>query len=299
MRYDVFLFAGQSNMFGADAVIDGTDKTLDLVEKGIQTAADAAAKFALGSPFTYGPGDIRGHQGTSFGVNNVAGVPIMVHGPEVGFNRSLYAVGYASTFIIKYGANFSALESGKSPWVPGGSLWTAWQAYVDAQLAAITAAGNTYRILGFCWCQGIDDALRARTQADYMVDLRTIISAMRTKFGGLPWVMARSIDSQIAGSAAMAPIRQGQVAVAADSGNGWTDLDDLTPYVNTHHMSAANQLINGQRMADMYRALAPAVVTPTAAWITNMMQATGLVTVPLYAKIDSSTLAQVTNITTR
>jgi hypothetical protein len=286
MRYDVWIFAGQSNMFGADAVIDGTDKTLDLVEKGIQTAADAAAKFALGSPFTYGPGDIRGHQGTSFGVNNVGGVPIMVHGPEVGFNRTLYAQGYASTFIIKYGANFTALESGKSPWVPGGSIWTAWQSFVDAQLAAITAAGNTYRIMGFCWCQGIDDALRSRTQADYMVDLRTIISAMRTKFGGMPWVMARSIDSQIAGSAAMAPIRQGQVAVAADSGNGWTDLDDLTPYVNTHHMSSASQLTNGQRMAAKYIALLPAQAPPSAGGSNTSRKVSGtLTTTPLYRKV--------------
>jgi hypothetical protein len=254
MQYDVFIFAGQSNMHGSDAIIDSTDKTLDLVEKGIQQAPDAAARFVLaGGLFSYGPGDIRGHAGTSLGASTVAGVPIMVHGPEVGFNRLLNR---PSTFIMKYTTNFSALESGLSPWAPGKSVWNAWQTFLDTQLAAITSGGNAYRVVGICWHQGIDDGVLARSQAAYELDLRNIIQALRAKFGaGLPFILARSVNSQIAGSANMVPIRAGQLAVAKDARNDWVDVDDLTPYVNTHHMTAANQIIHGNRMAQKFIAM--------------------------------------------
>jgi hypothetical protein len=286
MHYDVFILGGQSNMFGADAVIDGTDKTLDLDEAGLQTAADQAALFRLGGPtYTYAWGEIIGHQGTSFGVDNVATVPIQVHGPEVGLNRTLYAAGATPLAITKYANNFSALESGRSPWVSPGSLWTAWQAEVDDALADLVALGHTYTIVCFCWAQGIDDGLLARSQVDYEADLRQIITDLRAKFGAsIPFILSRSVNSPIVGSTDMAPIRAGQVAVAADANNGLVDLDDLTPYVNSHHLSAANQILHGNHFAAQYLALAPVDVDFTV----KVKVSGALVAAPLYAKVGGS-----------
>lgn len=264
MNYLVHIMAGQSNMHGADAVINVSTKTLSLAANGTQTAADLAALFKLGgAAYTTPLAAINGHQGTSLGVDNVAGAPIMVHGPEVGLNRTLYASSSANRVYLKYTDNFSALESGKSPWAPSGTRWTAWQAFVDAQLAAITAAGNTYTIVGFFWAQGIDDGLLARTKASYTSDLRAIITALRTKFGlTIPFILSRSINSAIAGSTNMAPIREGQLEVAADQYNYWVDLDDLTPYVNTHHMTSVNQIIHGNRYATTLLSVPAAPLIP-------------------------------------
>jgi hypothetical protein len=291
MHYDLFILGGQSNMFGADAVIDGTDKTLDLDEAGLQTTADTSALFRLGGPtYTYAWGEIIGHQGTSFGVDNVATVPIQVHGPEVGLNRTLYAAATTPLAITKYANNFAALESGRSPWVSPGSLWTAWQAEVDDALADLVSLGHTYTVVGFCWAQGIDDGLLARSQVDYEADLRDIIADLRTKFGAsIPFILSRSVNSSIVGSTDMAPIRAGQVAVAADANNAWVDLDDLTPYVNTHHLSAASQIIHGNRMAAQYLALAPVDIDFTV----SVKVAGALVEAPLYVK-ESGSLVRAT-----
>lgn len=285
-HYDVFILGGQSNMFGADAVIDNTDKTLDLAEKGTQTAADLAALFRLGGPtYTFAWGAIKGHQGTSLGVDNVAAVPIQVHGPEVGLNRTLYDAGATPLAITKYANNFAALETGRSPWVSPRALWTAWQAEVDDALADLITLGHTYTIVALCWHQGIDDGLLARSQVNYEADLRQIISDLRLKFGAdLPFILARSVNSAIVGSTNMAPIRAGQVAVAADVNNAMVDVDDLTPYVNTHHLSAASQIIQGNRFAAQYLALAPIDVPYTV----NVKVGGGLVSAPLYLKVGGS-----------
>ena len=40
--YEVVIMAGQSNILGADAAVDPTDPTRNLVDAGMQTAADRA-----------------------------------------------------------------------------------------------------------------------------------------------------------------------------------------------------------------------------------------------------------------
>src|SRR5450631_1014477 len=174
----VFIFAGQSNMEGDDAIIDPS-KIKDLVEVGKQTPADSSSKFTLGGAESYPWGDIRGHQGSSFGKDTMDGLPIKVHGPEVGFNRALGG----NIAIIAYAKNYHALENGRSSWVRPGSQWTAWQSFVDAQLDKLQLP---YLIEGFVWEQGIDDGILKRDEVSYEADLRQIIRDLREEFGNKP-----------------------------------------------------------------------------------------------------------------
>lgn len=261
---DVFLFGGQSNMWGADAVIDPDMITRDLADAGLQTDADRRALFTLGWGASVPPspwGDIRGHAGYCLGRTEVNGARIKCHGPEVGFVRALDAAGYRHIAIIKVAANFKEYEGGKSPWIAPNAFWTPWRAFVMQRLDELTAMGHPYTIKGFFWHQGIDDGIQGRSRALYEADLTQLIADLRREYGtsGTPFVCARSIDSTlaagIAGPGAMRAIREGQVAVAESPANApaaWIDVDDLKPYVNQHHLTAAAQLVAGRRFAEAY-----------------------------------------------
>jgi Carbohydrate esterase, sialic acid-specific acetylesterase len=247
-RTKVFIFAGQSNMLGADALIDPELKTVDLSDLQQQTVEDLASWFTLGGQCSHAWGDIRGHATLSFAERELDGQTFKGHGPEVGFNRALGG-GIA---VIKWTGNFSALENGRSPWVGTGSFWTEWQKFVDERLESLDMP---YEVAGFVWAQGIDDALVQRSHDDYIADLRQLIADLRAKYGNVPFVLARSVNSEVAGVDAMRPIRQAQLEVAAEPGNAWVDLDDLGPYVNIHHLTAQGQLTFGSRAAAAWNEL--------------------------------------------
>lgn len=238
----VYLFAGQSNMLGSDALIDPTTGTADLVDMGQQIEADRSTLFTMSTRFLrYDWGDVRGHVGYRWGELTINGEAVKVHGPEVGFAREMGG----NIAIIKYADNYTATENGRSPWVKPGSRWNAWHAFVEQQLASL---GRPYVVAGFVWFQGIDDGLLHRGQDRYQADLEQIAADLRAKYGNVPFVLARSVDSQIAGSYYMAPIRAAQEAVGAQPGNALITVDDL-PLVATHHLTAAGQLEVGRRFA--------------------------------------------------
>lgn len=241
----VFIFAGQSSMNGADAVI-APSLTLDLVETSQQTDADRSGLFTMASPSISHPwGDIRGHAGTWNGEPVIDGRTVKVHGPEVGFNRAMGG----GVAIIKHANNYQALEAGRSAWVRPGSRWQLWQTYVDAQLAALN---RPYVVAGVIWFQGIDDAVLSRGKAEYQADLVQIAADVRAKFGNIPFIIGRSVNSSIVGASAMVPIRQAQTEVGGLPGNGLVSVDDLGPYPGHHHLSAAAHLVAGQRFASEY-----------------------------------------------
>lgn len=241
----VFIFAGQSNMLGADATIAPTF-TDDMAATGQQQASDRQARFTMATPtLSYPWGDIRGHNGVMLGSETHKGLPVKVHGPEVGFSRAMGQ----RVAIIKYSDNFDALENNRSPWVKPGTRWTAWQAFVDQQLAAI---GEPYEVAGFIWLQGIDDGKLNRGEVEYRTDLVQIVADLRAKFGNKPFILGRSIPSPVVG-AAMTPIRWGQELVGVMPGNSIVDLDDLGPWVGDHHLNAAAQLTSGSRFATAYK----------------------------------------------
>lgn len=268
----VFLFAGQSNMAGADAVIADTGAK-NLIGAGLQTEADQNTRFAYGCAFdpantqSYAWGDVRGHLGVK---RSAPGY--YVHGPEVGFERTLYASGIRDIVIIQVANNFSVPCTGPWPWMnkdPASTspdFYTHWSAYVNARLAELTSNGDTYTIAGFVWWQGIDDAFNHTTEAQYKANLTTLISQLRADFGTptTPFVLAREKSDVTSMAAALAPIRAAQVSVAdADRYANWVDIDDQTN-VNMYHFSSASQLVVGQRLGDAYLALAVPEASATA-----------------------------------
>jgi hypothetical protein len=257
-HYNIFIFAGQSNMAGTDALIDPEGPgTADLVVTKTQLPADRAALFANN---TQKPGmlfgDIRGHNVASFGapINPGNGLPYMGHGPEVGFNRTLYAAGIRDIAIISFAANYSALENGRSAWVAPNSLWTALIEHIDKHLAELTTCGHTYDIGGVVWQQGIDDALLGRTHNAYLTDIRHIRDDLRSTYGtdSTPFIIAKEPTSRFPDAALMADIQRAEVDIGCDSHCRWIDYSDLTPYINVHHISADNHLIGGQRFANAW-----------------------------------------------
>lgn len=266
-KLKVFLFAGQSNMAGCDAVVDPGTGVKDLAELGRQEDADRATLFTYGhgfnrvAPFYYPWGDIRGHVASFMGKTaDAAGNLYKCIGPEVGFARALYAAGVEGVAIIKVYANYARLEGNRSPWVKPNSYWHDWTVFVDGRLEELKRLkGRGWTVEGFVWHQGIDDGILRRSRRDYEADLRDIIAGLRTKYADerTPFLLARSINSAIAGADNMEPIRDGQRSAAeSDLRNSWVDTDDLGPYVNTHHLTAAAQLTIGDRFAREYLRLA-------------------------------------------
>ena len=108
---NVFLLAGQSNMAGADSEV--------AVPPGFQqTVADRETRFTA-APLSDGErsprylpwGEIKGHEAKGK----------LVHGPEVGFARTLHSAGWRDVAIIKVYANFGR-DAKSWPWGEGGEL---------------------------------------------------------------------------------------------------------------------------------------------------------------------------------
>ncbi|HVU90568.1 MAG TPA: sialate O-acetylesterase [Pirellulales bacterium] len=258
----VFLFAGQSNMAAADSIVAGTGKE-DLAGAGLQTDADRNALFTYGcvfdpdSPLSYAWGDIRGHRGASF---SKVDPPFFVHGPEVGFARTLYANGLRDIAIIKVANNIPVPPKGPQwPWTnkdattASPDYYGRWAKFVNRRLAELTAKGKKWQIAGFVWDEGIDDALSGATEEQYAANLRQLIAQLRADFGTptTPFVLARS-KSTMPSPAAMNAVRAAQVQVASgDPHAAWISSDDL-PNVNTHHFPTESQLLIGERLGSAY-----------------------------------------------
>ena len=253
----VFLLAGQSNMAGADSVVPDPP--------GFQpTAADRATRFTT-APIPEGDqsklyvpwAEMRGHQAKG----------VLVHGPEVGFARTIHAAGWRDVAIIKVHANFTR-DAMTWPWGEGGALFNAWTKFVDARFAELKAEGYSVRVCGFLWHQGIDDAIQGPFADRYERNLSELIGVLRKRYDAeaAPFVLARSVNSPIAHAitgvgeqSPMARVRRAQVAVGtAVPRAGWIDVDDL-PNVNTHHFSADSQLVIGRRFGETFLKLQKSV----------------------------------------
>jgi hypothetical protein len=133
--------------------------------------------------------------------------------------------------------------------------------FVNERLAELKADGFEYRVRGFVWHQGIDDAIHGRLAGEYDHNLAELIGVLRRRYANddAPFVLARSVNSRIAqptpdpeGTSPMAAVRRAQVKVGESVQNAaWIDVDDL-PNVNTHHFTAEGQLVIGRRFGDAF-----------------------------------------------
>ncbi len=254
----VFLFAGQSNMAGADAIVADPPGF-------VQQEADRI------SLFTYGPGPgkaetsgyhpwgaIRGHPWS-----RGAGPLHLIHGPEVSFARRLHEVGVRDIAIIKVAGNVP-LKEPRWLWSPGERFFQDWTRFVDERLAELERQGHGYTVAGFVWHQGIDDGLNPARARTYGENLRKLIAALRQRYGSprAPFILARSVYSRIAvnrtgdgPTSPMARVRGAQVAVAEEDPHAaWIDVDDQEN-VRIHHFTSSGQLVLGGRFADAYLSL--------------------------------------------
>lgn len=111
-------------------------------------------------------------------------------------------------------------------------------------------AGCTTTIKGIIIHQGIDDGLLHRSEADYEADMVATCGALRALYGStLPVVIIRSVNSTVAGTVYMAPIRAAQVDMGMGglSNCAWVSNDDLE-LVNIHHLTFASHLTIGSRV---------------------------------------------------
>lgn len=259
-QLNVFLFAGQSNMAGADSVA--------ALSSDVQvTAADQAARFST-APLPEGARSAVCLPWSELQPHRVKDA--LVHGPELGFARTLHQRGWRDLAIIKVYANFSR-DAQTWPWGEGGYLFRAWMEFVDGQLQDLQRQGYHVRVRGFIWHQGIDDAIHGRFSAEYANNMAALIAVLRKRFNAAdaPFVLARSVNSKIAQptpdpneTSPMAAVRRAQVQLAVDvPGVAWINVDDQ-PNVNTHHFTAAGQVVLGERFANAFLTLERAAQKP-------------------------------------
>lgn len=268
---NLFLFAGQSNMAGADAVIDpSTGK--DLAGLGFQTQAELNTRFTYSPAFNttdpsyYAWGGIRGHHQPSGA--NPGNLPI--HGPEVGFARTLYAAGWRDMAIIKVATNIPVSEN-KWLWSKGESFYTQWGDFIADRVTELEANGDRVIVRGFIWDEGIDDGMNPIRAAAYEANLTRLIADLRADYGTpeTPFILARS-NSILVDQTQMQLVRAAQLAVAgADAHASWIDEDDLET-VAGHHFTAASQIVIGTRFAEAYLTHVP---EPTTALLSAGMAA--------------------------
>lgn len=252
---NVFLFAGQSNMAGADSLIADPP--------GFQSIEADRNTLFTGAPLPEGAAspdycpwaEVRGHRARTPRYGDR-----LVHGPEVGFERRLYEKGVRDVAIIAAWGNFSR-EATTWPWADGGDMHRPWERFVAERLGELKSRGRDYRVRGFVWHQGIDDAIHGGLAPQYQENLTALIGVLRHRYAkqDTPFILARSGNSPIArrisGSGPddpMAVVRRAQVKVGETvPAAAWIDVDDL-PNVVEHHFSAESQLSIGRRFADAW-----------------------------------------------
>ncbi len=245
----VFLFLGQSNIAGADAVIENGRAGF------VQQEADQGSLFTYGP----GPGDVTSTEYVPWESIRGHFVPSRAHpkgyviGPEVGFCRQLFLAGHPLA-VIKCCGNIAAAENDWL-WEEGRSFYANSIRFAEERLAELGALGWDAKVAGVVWDQGIDDGFNELRCKAHPENLRNFISSIRRHFNdsSLPFVLSRSVFSPLANPDWMRAIRKSQVEVAqTTSFVNWIDIDDLERFM-PHHMTAASQLEAGRRFAIAYQ----------------------------------------------
>ena len=136
---------------------------------------------------------------------------------------------------------------------------------IDDRLGELRKQGHSIRVRGFIWHQGIDDAIHRKFAPQYERNLTNLIGELRERYDAerAPFVLARSVNSRIAQptpdpeqKSPMATVRRAQTQIARSvSKVAWVNVDDL-PNVNTHHFTAAGQVVIGRRFGEAFLRLA-------------------------------------------
>lgn len=218
----IFVFAGQSNMVGADS------RAADIAQFPPFAGLDQPQPKVR---FSYCIG--REDKRTSDGWEELKPVDGMV-GPELSFAREVTANTKAPIAIIKIAAGGTHLFGDWNPDEPTGfKLYPLALAHVRAALADLDRRQIRHRLEGFVWHQGENDMFDAKGKANYAANLANFVKSWRRdlKAPELRFFVGELCTGTVWGMdnrANMHAIEVAQRAVA--------DADPLVDYVPTSHV---------------------------------------------------------------
>ena len=265
----VFIFAGQSNMEGADSKVKDIQRFPPFA--GLDMPQDKVL-------FSYNIG--REQKQTSSGWVGLKPVGNLV-GPELSFARRVSQETRAPIAIIKCAAGGTTLGGDWNPDEPSGfKLYPQALQLVKSSLAALDEKKMAYRIEGFMWHQGENDMFNKEFKPNYGKNLKNFLASWRRdlKTPNLNFYIGELCTKTIWGMDNREPmnaIRAGQKAVTAS--------DPLAEYIPTshdaveigggeglhYHYGALGQLEHGVNYADAYlRTIGkkPATDRPLKTW---------------------------------
>lgn len=248
----VFIFAGQSNMEGADS------KVKDIQRFPPFAGLDMPQEKIL---FSYNIG--REEKQASKGWVALQPVRKLV-GPELSFARRVAQETKAPIAIIKCAAGGTTLGGDWNPDEPSGfKLYPLALDLVRSSLAELDAKKVPYRIEGFMWHQGENDMFSKEFKPNYGANLKKFLASWRRdlKTPDLKFYIGELCTKTIWGMDNREPmyaIRAGQKAVTAS--------DPLAEYIPTshdaveigggeglhYHYGTLGQLEHGVNYADAY-----------------------------------------------
>ena len=248
----IFIFAGQSNMEGADSKVKDIHRFPPFA--GLDMPQDKVL-------FSYNIG--REEKQASKGWVALQPVGKMV-GPELSFARRVSQESRAPVAIIKCAAGGTTLGGDWNPDEPSGfKLYPLALQLVQSSLAELDRKKVAYRIEGFMWHQGENDMFSKEFQPNYGRNLKNFLASWRRdlKAPGLKFYIGELCTKTIWGMdnrVNMYAIRAGQKAV--------TDSDPLAEYIPTshdaveigggaglhYHYGTLGQLEHGVNYADAY-----------------------------------------------
>ena len=164
----VFLFAGQSNMVGADTEPDDV-KNFPLFQKALEPLKDVRYSFQIGPQ----------HKSNGWTDLQCVGKDF---GPEFTFARALRQHCTDPMAIIKDAWGGTTLVS---DWAPDGGdeksrkLYQRFITQVRDRLAELGAKGEKHRIQALMWHQGENDMFHAQGKLQYEKNLRKFIASVR------------------------------------------------------------------------------------------------------------------------
>ncbi len=248
----VFIFAGQSNMEGADSKVKDIQRFPPFA--GLDSPQDKVL-------FAHNIG--RETKRTSDGWVALQPVGTMV-GPELSFARRVSQNIEAPIAIIKCAAGGTTLGGDWNPDDPSGfKLYPLALRLVQSSLAELDRRKVAYRIEGFMWHQGENDMFSKEFKPAYGKNLKNFLASWRRdlKTPGLKFYLGELCTKTIWGMDNREPmyaIRAGQKTV--------TDSDPLAEYIPTshvgveigggaglhYHYGTLGQLEHGVNYADAY-----------------------------------------------
>lgn len=257
--YDLYLFAGQSNM-------DGRGQTANLTEAQ-QRPSEKTIIFYRNPPYA-SDGWQPLAPGFSIPPKHKSGVPSPTFGPEIGFASAMEQAQPDRRFgFIKGSKGGTSL---RRDWNPGkkedpdsqGMIYRNFIETVRLATNALSKDGHTYKLRGLFWHQGESDSKSSaetyhRRLAEFAARIREDLNAPR-----LPIVVGEVFDNGKRDGVRKALRQFGE----SESAGGFVSSAGTTTWDPGTHFDARSQLLLGGRYAEAMLQLNSAE-QPESGWV--------------------------------